>query len=389
MICSSQLQSLLSVYANHHLDYLIIFYSGETEVDRKVPRVLQGQSDYPMNGTGIQQSNALAWRLRQYQLDYIYCSDLSRTKQMALEIGKHHQDTPIVNDERLREMDLGELTGLSWPKVKSILKAEDKHFKDVVDRQGERPADFRTRVINFYCALISRHLVQPHEKMMASMSLQTTNPGISETASTEEKVGESPAVCESIDDTQPKESILSKTHVTSNTESCSAAMPNKSEHRIIPKIKQRHVLLVTHGGWIEQLMKHLIGDLHFTVEGRLEMGFPKTAAAYQFVISKSYKANGDYEWEGSIKLMNCLGHLASLQRNSSVPYTRNLSDSAEVTAAMVAGVISPSPSRRTLHIGPGSVTVPCGKVRNSKKKISTLLQTLQPSSIQRVRSLGW
>ncbi|KAH6572904.1 hypothetical protein BASA62_003178, partial [Batrachochytrium salamandrivorans] len=81
MICSSQLQSLLSVYANHHLDYLIIFYSGETEVDRKVPRVLQGQSDYPMNGTGIQQSNALAWRLRQYQLDYIYCSDLSRTKQ--------------------------------------------------------------------------------------------------------------------------------------------------------------------------------------------------------------------------------------------------------------------------------------------------------------------
>ncbi|KAJ8323380.1 hypothetical protein BDV3_004220 [Batrachochytrium dendrobatidis] len=368
--------------------FVTIVRHGETELNRKVPRVLQGQSDHPMNSTGIQQSNALAWRLRKYQLDYIYCSDLSRANQMAVEIAKYHPEAPVVKDERLREMNLGELTGLSWPKVKSILKKEDKHFEDVVGRKGERPADFRNRVINFYGALLSRHLVQPHEKIMTAMFAHSLNLNTTEAnAAAVYKSAIASAipgqVCEPL-----TKSLLTRSHaapVSKSDESASLQVENMPS---IPKMKQRHILLVSHGGWIEQLFKYLLEDMKFTVEGKTDIGFPKNASMYQFRISKSHKPDGDYEWEGSVQLMNSVGHLACLEKNTSEPYNPE-APSATNTVKAVAGVISPSPSRRNIIVGPNSAGVPRGLVQPPRKKLIDFMKAPQNKSAERVRSLGW
>nr|KAJ3419514.1 hypothetical protein HK105_006853 [Polyrhizophydium stewartii] len=316
----------------------------------------------------------------------------------AIEISKHHPETPMMEDERLREMNLGELTGLSWPKVKALLKKEDKHFEDLVSRSGESPAQFRSRVINFYGALISRHLVEPHERVMATMSMSLLS--LHSKATDPKEIAAyhattSTAIPGQVCDPAPAP-IVAKHRVGDLVKTGSNSSLNASLSARTPKLKQRHVLLVSHGGWIEQLMKHLLEDLKFKVYGRQEKSFPKNAAVYQFMIAKHYKPDGDYEWEGFIKLMNCVGHLASLQRNSTqptIPGTRYVSESAKKNTA---GMISPSVSRSNLLKGPnnaGSIPRLFSHPSKKKKKAGNAAagaQTgQQPAANARLRSLGW
>jgi hypothetical protein len=77
-----------------------------------------------------------------------------------------------------------------------------------------------------------------------------------------------------------------------------------------------HILIVTHGGWIDFLMKQLIEDLNFEVAPSvIQHGFPKPGSMYQFKIYKLIsKDKDDYDWKGRIELMNSTSHLANLKR---------------------------------------------------------------------------
>ncbi|KAI8925468.1 histidine phosphatase superfamily [Entophlyctis helioformis] len=374
--------------------FVTVVRHGETDINKLSPRVLQGQKDVPMNALGIQESNALAWRLKKYRLDYIYTSDLSRAKQTAIEIAKYQDDVPVVEDERLREMDLADLAGLTWTKVKQTLKKEDKHLEDLLAGKGETPAQFRNRVINFYGALLSRHLVEPHERVMASLSMSVQSLHIK---AAEQATREPPAamIPGQVDDTPLQNPLVAKTKAPELGRAPSSNSLTASQSAIArqPKIKQRHVLLVTHGGWIEQLMKYLVDDLKFSTYGKAKTGFPKNASVFQFMISKNYMADGDYEWEGRIKVMNCVSHLALLKRHSDQPtvpgtnYTVNGSPKATMAAA--AGMISPSPSRAALLKGPNAAKTPRAFAQPSKKRVPEPPSTPKEPGSQRVRSLGW
>jgi len=68
---------------------LFLFRHGETDWNREGR--MQGQTDTPLNATGLAQAEALAHRLRAHQLDAIVSSDLSRaltTAQIVADAGR-------------------------------------------------------------------------------------------------------------------------------------------------------------------------------------------------------------------------------------------------------------------------------------------------------------
>jgi len=82
---------------------------------------VQGQLDSPLNDRGRDQSRALARRLvcEQWPVAAIYASDLRRAAETA-EILAAVLQAPLGLDERLREYDIGVLTGLVWREIEFL-----------------------------------------------------------------------------------------------------------------------------------------------------------------------------------------------------------------------------------------------------------------------------
>jgi len=87
---------------------------GETDWNRD--RRFQGHADPPLNETGREQSRALAEELAAEKLNAVYSSDLARATETA-EIIARRLGVPVVVDAALREIDVGEWQGLTWPEV--------------------------------------------------------------------------------------------------------------------------------------------------------------------------------------------------------------------------------------------------------------------------------
>ncbi|KAI9207204.1 histidine phosphatase superfamily [Polychytrium aggregatum] len=265
---------------------LTLVRHAETDLDTKIPRVLQGQSDTTLSGVGIKQAESLGWRLRKYHFNHIYTSDLQRAIQTTDEIRKHHPSTPVTVEQRLREKNLGDLTGMSWSDAKQILKIEDVHLDDHIGGHGgETKTEFYERVTNFYSDIINQHLIQPHAEMLESIQ------------------------------TLPEETSKLKEAPFSDAASMASMGSLCSVRSGMPKLKQVHVLVVTHGGWIQAFSQHLLQELNFNfIPSDIHLGFPKNTGVYRFTIAKATKPDGDYEWEGSVKLMNCVSHMAGISK---------------------------------------------------------------------------
>ncbi|MFP4567555.1 MAG: histidine phosphatase family protein [Candidatus Woesearchaeota archaeon] len=93
---------------------LILIRHGETE--HNVQRLCQGQLDNKLSDKGVVQAKKLGKRFKNYKFDLIYSSDLTRAKDTAKEILKHHEKKELILDERLRERYFGKLQGKPFPK---------------------------------------------------------------------------------------------------------------------------------------------------------------------------------------------------------------------------------------------------------------------------------
>ena len=78
----------------------------------------QGWADPPLSETGLDQARKLAQRLAAdgYTLAAIYSSPLLRAKQTAEQVGQAF-GLPVQTDERLKEIDVGQITGLTGSEV--------------------------------------------------------------------------------------------------------------------------------------------------------------------------------------------------------------------------------------------------------------------------------
>jgi broad specificity phosphatase PhoE len=99
---------------------LILVRHGETQWNRE-NRVV-GFADIGLNDEGRKQVKRLALALKEERVDAIYASPLSRAWETAQEVARYH-DGEVKADDAFKEMDAGELDGLT--------------YEDMRDRYGE------------------------------------------------------------------------------------------------------------------------------------------------------------------------------------------------------------------------------------------------------------
>lgn len=103
---------------------------------------------------GIEQAKKLALKLKNKKFDYIYCSNLERTRETAEEILKFHKNTPIKFVEELRELKIGEMQGKPYKDANDMLTKEYASFKP---KGGESRLEFLERVKKFLNKLYKKH----------------------------------------------------------------------------------------------------------------------------------------------------------------------------------------------------------------------------------------
>ena len=93
---------------------LLLVRHGETDWNRD--RRFQGHADPPLNEMGREQAHALAAELAGERIELVYTSDLCRARETA-EIVAASLGADLVALRDLREIDVGEWEGLTWPEI--------------------------------------------------------------------------------------------------------------------------------------------------------------------------------------------------------------------------------------------------------------------------------
>ena len=121
---------------------------------------IQGQADPPLDGVGREQARRLAERLREDAPVTLYTSPLQRAQETAEIVGEA-LGVPVVPDERLKEYDVGEITGLTWAQIEerypevARLWGEASESLEIPGEEGNAP--FRARVAAVFDEIGSRH----------------------------------------------------------------------------------------------------------------------------------------------------------------------------------------------------------------------------------------
>ena len=93
---------------------LLLVRHGETDWNRE--RRFQGHADQPLNDAGREQARELGESLAGERIDAIYTSDLQRARETA-EILAERFRSEVVALRELREIDVGDWQGLTWPEI--------------------------------------------------------------------------------------------------------------------------------------------------------------------------------------------------------------------------------------------------------------------------------
>jgi broad specificity phosphatase PhoE len=135
---------------------------GETDWNRE--RRFQGHADPPLNETGREQAHALAAELAGEQIDVVYTSDLVRARETA-EIIAARLGTEVVPLPELREIDVGDWEGLSWPEIEERFPegARAWHVNGAGWESGETYDELRERIVPALLRIARRH---PAERVL-------------------------------------------------------------------------------------------------------------------------------------------------------------------------------------------------------------------------------
>jgi len=137
---------------------LILVRHGRTDWNREFR--VQGHSDIPLNQTGQDQAEAIAQKLKDETIEALYSSPLSRAYQTAEAIGTFHK-VKITSDDRLKELDVGEVDGVYYPRLKD--DTPDFFSKWMSDPAGARwpggesMADLQRRVWDVVMGIKTDH----------------------------------------------------------------------------------------------------------------------------------------------------------------------------------------------------------------------------------------
>lgn len=130
---------------------LFIVRHGSTEWNKL--NKIQGCLDIPLDDEGIKQGYLLANKLKNYNIEHIYSSDLSRAKNSA-EIISESLNLKFTIDSRLREMNFGEWQGLSFDQISILDRIKLNEWRNqpskVKFENGECIDDVKKRSLDFF-----------------------------------------------------------------------------------------------------------------------------------------------------------------------------------------------------------------------------------------------
>jgi len=151
-------------------DNLTTFYlvrHGETDWNKK--RIIQGQTDTPLNENGEKQAKDLAERFKPLTFDFIFSSDLLRAKRTA-EIIALERQLAVQATEKLRERKFGQLEGqpsdmlITHERLMRSLSVEEKK-KLRIAPNAESDDEFGWRILTF---LRETALTYPGKNILAA-----------------------------------------------------------------------------------------------------------------------------------------------------------------------------------------------------------------------------
>jgi broad specificity phosphatase PhoE len=140
---------------------VLIFLARHGETVFNVEGRWQGQSDSPLTARGLAQAQQLARALADEQVSAVYSSDLGRAASTAHEVARLH-GLEVIADRRLREIHVGQWTGLSRAEIEVIdaegLREWARRPLDLRMVGGETILEAQQRALAFFAESMPHHL---------------------------------------------------------------------------------------------------------------------------------------------------------------------------------------------------------------------------------------
>jgi probable phosphoglycerate mutase len=137
---------------------IFLLRHGETRWNREGR--CQGVSDIELNEVGHRQASEVAERLSGRRIDAVYSSHLRRARQTAEKVGNTH-DVPVKIEPDLRELDHGEMEGLTFLEVRDRFAELIAQWRSepvrVVLPGGERLVDVEQRAWSALNRIVESH----------------------------------------------------------------------------------------------------------------------------------------------------------------------------------------------------------------------------------------
>ncbi len=153
-----------------------LFLTRHGQTDWNIAGRYQGQSDTPLNETGLRQAAQIAKRLSKETIHAIYCSDLSRAANTAQTIADFHS-LEIKKDSRWRELSFGDWEGMTYQEMSAhspeLFEAWMKDPLTISTPNGENLAQLAKRVKAAFKEIKDGHKDQTVLVVAHSGSLQS------------------------------------------------------------------------------------------------------------------------------------------------------------------------------------------------------------------------
>jgi 2,3-bisphosphoglycerate-dependent phosphoglycerate mutase len=135
---------------------LLLARHGETDWNSE--RRWQGHADRPLNARGREQAHELAESLAGRRIDAIYASDLLRARETAEIVGAE-LGLPVTLDRNLREVDVGEWSGLVHTEIESRYPEGFRRWQQGLHGWvgGESYDEMGERVVRALVSIAARH----------------------------------------------------------------------------------------------------------------------------------------------------------------------------------------------------------------------------------------